>query len=80
MVRDEGKSYVSLLSGGVEVNGPFVEAKLARKNIESGAMFVPAMMPASVTLGIFNLTTSEAKQLGFRPTGQEFRDREAPAT
>jgi len=64
-VEHEGE-YVSFLAGKIEVNYPFVEAQIARKEVsESSGVFLPAKIPVAVISGIFDLTRNEESKYGF---------------
>jgi hypothetical protein len=70
-VEHEGE-YVSFLAGKIEVNYPFVEAKVARKEVtETHDVFLPAKIPVGVISGIFDLTRKEASKYGFHETKKE---------
>ena len=68
IVRAEPGEYVSLLAADAITNFPFVEAKLARKELtQKGDAFLSAQIPAAEVSGIFNLTAAEAGKYGFHP-------------
>ncbi len=68
IVREGAGEYVSLLAADAITNFPFVETKLARKEVtEKGDAFLPAQIPVSEISGIFNLTNLEASKYGFHP-------------
>ena len=72
VVEHEG-DYVSFLAGKIEVNYPFVEAKIARRQIEdTHDVFLPAKIPVGVISGIFDLTRKEAaSKYGFHETKKD---------
>ena len=69
MVLEHEGEYVSFLAGKIEVNYPFIEAKVARKKFdENEDVFLPAKIPVGVISGIFDLTRKEASKYGFHET------------
>ncbi len=70
-IEHEG-DYVSFLAVKIEVNYPFVEAKVARKEIlETHDVFLPAKIPVAAVTGIFDLTRKEASKYGFHETKEK---------
>ena len=70
-VEHEG-DYVSFLAGNIEINPPFMEAKIARKEYkETDQVFLPAKIPVGVISGIFDLTRKEASKYGFHETKKD---------
>jgi len=68
IVREEPGEYVALLAADAITNFPFVEAKLARKELtQKGDGFLSAQIPVAEISGIFNLTAIEAGKYGFHP-------------
>jgi len=66
--REEVGDYVSFLAGKIEVNYPFVQADIARKEVtETSEVFVSALIPVNVVHGIFDLTRKEVRKYGFHP-------------
>ena len=72
LVRDHEGAYVSFLAGKIEVNYPFIEAKVARKKFDGNEdVFMPAKIPVGVISGIFDLTRKEASKYGFHETKKD---------
>jgi len=70
-VEHEGE-YISFLAGKIEINFPFVECKVARKEVnETHDVFLPAKIPVNVVSGIFDLTRKEASKYGFHETKRD---------
>jgi hypothetical protein len=69
LIRDKQKGYVSLLAGKYDVNPPFINAHLARKDVaDDDECFIPAVIPANCVSGIFDLTRKETTKYGFHET------------
>ncbi len=69
LTQDEDGDYISFLAGKVEVNFPFVEAKVARtEGEETDNVFLPLKIPVAVISGIFDLTRKEVSKYGFHET------------
>lgn len=68
MIRETPGEYVSLLASDAITDFPFVETKLARKEVtDKGDAFLSAQIPVSQISGIFSLTNLEASKYGFHP-------------
>jgi hypothetical protein len=66
LIREEQNNCISLLAGKYDLNPPFVDAHLARKDIgEDGECFIPAMIPMNFVSGIFDMTKKETSKYGF---------------
>ncbi len=74
LTQDEDGDYISFLAGKVEINFPFVETKVARKEGEdTDNIFLPLKIPVGVISGIFDLTRKEVSKYGFHET-EKMRD------
>lgn len=66
IVREEPGEYASVLASDAITDFPFVETKLARKEVtDKGDAFLSAQIPVSEISGIFSLTNLEASKYGF---------------
>jgi hypothetical protein len=69
LVREESDTYVSLLAGNVNVKAGslFVEAQIVTKTDDEKRVVIPSHIPASVIIGIFDLTLAgEPEAYGFQ--------------
>jgi hypothetical protein len=72
LVRGTANDYVSFLADPtVRVDHPFVEAKIARKDVSQGEYFVPSKIPVGLVSGIFDLTMKETSKYGFHGPPQD---------
>jgi hypothetical protein len=58
-VEHDGE-HISFLAAKIEVNFPFLEAEIAKKEVTgTHDVFLPALIPVNVVSGIFDLTKKE---------------------
>ena len=66
--REKANNHIMVIAGKVQVNYPFLEAKLARKQAtDSGEVFLAARIPTGLVSGTFDLTEGETSEYGFVP-------------
>jgi len=66
-VMEPHHEHVSMLAASAEVNFPFVEAKLVRRDAFAGKWLLPSSIPVNLVSGIFDMTRAEAEKFGFQP-------------